>query len=122
MKLLMLSVVVLILLGAGVFLYREQAVPPDCSNIATIDLVRQILIGQFKYPVRVQIANIRTTQGGLFTPRFECEATIEGDLSAQSFLGFEMRAVHYTSEITEDTHRHYVTAQPKALVKKEGSF
>lgn len=122
MKLFIWSVVMLAVLSTGVYLYRAQTVPPDCSNIATIDLVRQILVGQFKYPTQIQIANIRTTQGGFFAARYECDATVVGDLSEQSFLGVEMRAVHYTSEITEDSHRHYVTAKPQALVKNERSY
>jgi hypothetical protein len=30
-----------------------------------------------------------------------------------------MKAVHYTSEITEDTHRQYVTAKPQALIQSK---
>ena len=50
--------------------------------------------------------------------------TLEGDFSQlkireQSFENISMRGVHYTSEITEDTHRHYVTAKPEALMAPE---
>lgn len=118
MKFIWLGVVVA-LLFFGVYAYRLQAVPPDCSSPATISLVRQILIGQFKYQRLIRIANIRTSQGGMFAPRFECDASIEGDLSGQSFGGVAVGAVHYTSEITEDTHRHYVTAKPQLVAQPE---
>jgi hypothetical protein len=52
----------------------------------TINLLKHLLIGQLKHPADIQIANIRTTQGSLFASRFECDATIEGDLTESRFL------------------------------------
>jgi hypothetical protein len=113
------SVVLGCLLSGGAYVYWAQTVPPSCSSQTTTNLVKKILVEQFSYPANIEISNIRTTLGGLFASRFECDATIDGDLSGQAFGGLEMRAVHYTSEITEDTHRHYVTAKPQALIKSD---
>lgn len=98
-------------LGIGAWFYHASYVPPDCSSEATLDLVKKILTKQFKLPSDIHIVNIRTVSGGLFARRFECDATVTGDLSGLTFLGVAPNGVHYTSEITEDTRRHYVTAR-----------
>jgi hypothetical protein len=108
-------VVILALVGVGGYLYRSATVPPDCGDAATLGLVRTILVKQFDFPKEIQIINIRTVTGGLFATRFECDATVEGVPDTETLLGFAPKGVHYTSEITEDTHRHYVTAQPRMM-------
>ena len=111
MKIVIGSGIILFIIGIAIYAYWLFLVPPACSDRPTTNLVKKILVEQFKYPVSIKIDNVRTSQGSLFGNRFECDASIEGDLSAQTFLGVEMHAVHYTSEITEDTHRQFVTAQ-----------
>jgi hypothetical protein len=96
----------LALLVVSIVVYRNEAVPPDCSSQATVDLVKKILIEQFKLSNDIQLANIRTSRGGLLASRFECDGTVQARSG-----GLELRPVRYTSEITEDSHRHYVTAQ-----------
>lgn len=98
-------------LGLGAWFYYASYVPPDCSSKATLDQVKKILTEQLKLPSDIRIMNIRTVAGGLFAHRFECDAAVTGDLSELTVLGIAPNGVHYTSEITEDTRRHYVTAR-----------
>jgi hypothetical protein len=100
-----------VLLVLCVGFYEEYEVPPGCSSQFTIDRLKHILVDQFKFPSNIQFAYIRTNQGGPFSKHFECDAVVEGDLSQVSVELRELRGVHYTSDIAEDTHRHYVTAR-----------
>jgi hypothetical protein len=47
----------------------------------------------------------------MFAKKYECAADVQGISELPSVLGLRFNQVYYTSEVTEDTHRHYVTAR-----------
>jgi hypothetical protein len=114
-----LAALVLLALIAGAYLYREQTVPPGCSDQSTTDLVKKILIEKDFYPSGIRIGDIRTEQGWLFAHRFECVAKIKYDSSNPSTFGVENPDIHYSSELTDDTHMQYVTVEARPFARSE---
>jgi hypothetical protein len=97
---------VVIVIGAAL-LYRQQTTPPGCADLATINLARAKLSSQFHFPDAIKLVNVRTSVGGLFARRLECEADIQNDM-----LQVGPEPVRYSSQLTEDSHQQYVDAAP----------
>jgi hypothetical protein len=105
--------------GVGVWL-RNNVVPPDCDDPATLALVRQSLTEHFKLPASVAIEGVRMLAGGYFAFRFACEADLHGidphDLPAGTPIP---GTVDYISRLTPDHQRHVVTVRIEPLLKLE---
>jgi hypothetical protein len=99
----------LVVCGAAfVFLWVPT---PGCDDQRTRELVLQILRDQFHISGELLLQNIRTESGGVFAKRHECAAEVQGINGPASVLGLRFNQVYYTSEVTEDTQRQYVTAR-----------
>jgi hypothetical protein len=99
---------------------RSNVVPPDCTDHATLSLVRQSLIGRFGIPPGVSIENIETHAGGYLAFRFACEADLHNidpnDLPPGTAVPGK---VYYVSRLTPDHQRHEVTVRIFPLLKME---
>ena len=96
--------------------------PPSCGDSIAKDTVIQIASGQLEelkqalvamnneskeITYEVSIKNIRTTGKDSATGNYECAATIDVDSNSPIFK--QAHDVTYTTEITEDSHKAYVT-------------
>jgi hypothetical protein len=106
-----LKLTLLILVGAAAIIASQIRLVPGCTNHNTIDLVRSIITNQFKLPHDVKLSNIRTISGWYFGSRYECAAELSSDDPSFKLLKYVANQVTYSSEITDDTHRQYVTAK-----------
>lgn len=108
----------IIAFSAGMVIWlRINVVPPDCDDPATLALVRQSLIHNFKVPASVTIDGIRTHAGGYVAFRFVCEASL-GHIDPNALPpntvipGF----VYYTSQLTADHRRHEVSVSIEPIL------
>ena len=110
----------LIFAGGMVVWLRVNVVPPDCSDPATLALVRQSLVGHFKVPPSVTIEGIETHAGGYVAFRFACEADLHNidpnDLPPGTPIP---GSVYYISRLTPDHQRHEVEVSIYPLLKLE---
>jgi len=84
---------------------------PSCTDRRTIELVLQVLRDQLAVPGNLSLANIRVRSGWLFGREWACAAEVDGISGPTSLAGVKFNQVTYTSEITADTRRLYVTAR-----------
>ena len=96
---------------------RAHVVPPDCSDPATLALVRQSLIGRFKLPPSVTIEAIQTLAGGYVGFRFVCEASLGGIDPHELAPGTVVPGiVHYVSRLTPDHQSHEVSVSVQPML------
>lgn len=110
----------LIFAGGMVVWLRVNVVPPDCSDPATLALVRQSLVDHFKVPASVTIEDIETHAGGYVAFRFACEADLHNinpnDLAPGTVIP---GSVYYISRLSPDHRRHEVEVSLYPLLKLE---
>lgn len=104
-----IALAVLVVCG-GAFLFLWVPVP-SCDDQRTTKLVLQILRDQLHISGELSLRDIRTESGGVLTKKYECAADVHGISEPSGVLGLRFNQVYYTSEVTEDTHRQYVTAR-----------
>jgi hypothetical protein len=117
-----LTLVAALIFTAGMVVWlRLNVVPPDCSDPATLALVRQSLINHFKVPPTVTIENIETHAGGYVAFRFACEADL-GNINPNDLApGTPIPGtVYYVSRLTPDHRRHEVSVNiyPLLILEK----
>jgi hypothetical protein len=101
---------------------RINIVPPDCTDPATLALVRQSLTGRFRLPQSVTIENIEMLAGGYVAFRFVCEASLGGIDPHALPPGTDIPGtVHYVSRLTADHQRHEVSVsiQPVLIWERQ---
>src|SRR5581483_6734695 len=115
------SAVVLAVLSA-VGLAACSHAPPSCSNSDATDLVKQIITEQLDkkkaffvglnasnkaITYEVALKDIRTDSKDDSTGDYKCEATVE--VTSNSFMFNKSTDISYTTEVTEDTKKPYIT-------------
>lgn len=101
------------LAGGAVLYFKNPAY--SCSNPEVTSLAVNILGTQMKIPGNLSLTNIVQKSGGFFGNGYVCEAEIEGVEGDTTLFGTKLNRVRYTSQVTQDTHRVYVTAQLAAF-------
>lgn len=96
--------------------------PPSCSNSDATDIVKQIVTEQLDkkkaffvglntsnkaITYDVALKDIRTDSKDESTGDYKCEATV--DVTSNSFMFNKSTDITYTTEVTEDTKKPYVT-------------
>jgi hypothetical protein len=90
---------------------------PGCTDHRTVELALQILRDQLHISGDLSLQHIRTESGGIFAHKYECAADVRGITKPSNLLDLQYTQIYYTSEVTEDTHRHYVTARMTPIAK-----
>lgn len=93
----------------GVLYFKNPS--PPCSDQEVTELTIQVLGQQLKIPGKLSLSNIIEKSGGFFGTEHVCEADIQGIDGDFGFLGVKFNRVRYTSSVTQDSHRLYVTAK-----------
>lgn len=109
MKYALLASVAVCIVGFVAFSVLRNPARP-CDDGAVLDVVRQIMTQQLGVTGTPALRNIRVIAGGAFDRRYECQAEANG-IDEPSLFGVAITQVRYTSEVTEDTRRIYVTAR-----------
>ncbi|WP_155723312.1 hypothetical protein [Gluconobacter potus] len=104
---------VLVVAAAGIFYFRNPA--PSCSSAEVERLTVEILGEQLKIPGSLSLTNIIEKSGGFFGVNRVCEADIQGIQGGTEMFGVKLNRVRYTSSVTQDTRRVYVTAKLAAF-------
>jgi hypothetical protein len=119
MKRFMLSAVA----GLALAFYMSLSPTPSCTAPETLGLVKTILSDQLGLGTEISVQNVRVTSGNIFSRRYECDAEVSGlagaTAEAGKMFGVSLKWVHYTSEITADTGRQYVTARLVPMMNRD---
>jgi hypothetical protein len=99
-----------VIVVGGLILSTVRLVP-NCTDQRTTDLVVQILRDQLGIKGDLSLHNVRQVSGGFFQQRYTCVPKLSGAGDENSLLTLTAKQVTYTSELTADTKRHYVTAR-----------
>jgi hypothetical protein len=101
-------------------LWFHARMPPNCTDPATIALVRQSLIARDHLPAGTTLDNIRTVAGGLIALRFVCQAQLGGFDPHTLPPGMPLSGlVTYTSQWATGRRRLEVTVELQPLMKWE---
>jgi hypothetical protein len=113
-----LSALLISSVGLAIYL-RTHVVPPDCTDPATLALVKRSLLDRFRLS-SVTITDIETHSGGYLAFRFACEASLGGIDPRDLAPGTPIPgSVYYVSRLTDGGKRHEVTVRIYPLLKLE---
>lgn len=84
---------------------------PSCTDGRTTALVVKILSDELHVPGHLALHNIRVLSGSMLSGHWDCEAEVHGITGPDTAFGVKFNQVRYSSQVTADTHRQYVTAR-----------